>query len=220
MPGYAGSMGPRYAIVGAAFVLGIAFAIGVGDATSASSRESSAKAKKCGHRQLYGHKLTIKVHGEPLPCPKVRRIVSGRCDPNGEPWFCFSFRAPGRPLVWIRAEERFERRPSTWIGASRYPCRSSGALAEEWRGPTQEFPTRKQIVADDLIRCELLEGKGVEEVEALLGEPLYNNLQRNGRFLGYTIGPTRDSFFQVDSEVLSLRFTRKGSFREATIYQS
>jgi hypothetical protein len=174
--------------------------------------------RECGTKSLYGHELRIKVRGEPLSCAKVQRIVRGRCNPDGKPWFCFSFRAPYAPLAWILAAERFERRPSTWITASRYPCSEVGPIAEEWNGPTMEFPTRRQMAADDLIRCDLLAGATRAETVGLLGEPDYRS--NGNRFLGYSIGLQRDSYFQIDPEVLSLRFTRDGAFREASIYQS
>ena len=213
-------MSRRVQAVGRALSLAIVLIPAIAASSAESSSGADHKVRKCGHTRLYGHALTIKVRGEPLPCDKVHRIIRGRCDPDGEPWFCFSFWVPGPPLAWIRSEERFQRELSTLITASRYPCGQIGDIAEEWRGRSKGFPTRKQIVADDLIRCNALKGMSIDEVEALLGEPAYSSASDGNRFRGYVIGLQRDSFFQLDSEVLSLRFSRRGNFREASIYRS
>jgi hypothetical protein len=196
---------------------GIALAMVLAPSTPADTSPQSARAKECGSKQLYGHELTVKVRGE-LSCPKAQRIVRGPCDVFGKPWTCLSTHVPGPPLAWILEDELFQERLSVVITTSRYPCREVGPIAEEWVGPSKDFPTRRQIVADDLIRCDLLARLNIDEVRALLGSPTYTS--NGGRFMGYTLGPERGTVFQIDSEVLSLRFTRSGEFREATIYQS
>ncbi len=215
---YAQAVSGRRIAIRVGGVFGIASALIVGT-TAGSSADRNAKVRECGYKGLYGHSLTIKVRGQPLGCKKVRHIVRGRCDANGEPWFCFSFRAPGPPLAWIRSDERFDQGLSTLITASRYPCSEVRPIAEEWVGSSNEFPTRKQIVADDLIRCDALDGMNVDEVQSILGVPDYSSSSGGSRFHDYVIGLQRDSVFQLDSEVLSLRFSRSGAFREATIYQ-
>jgi len=60
----------------------------------------------------------------------------------------------------------------------------------------------------------------IDEVGALLGKPSEHGGGRGHPYRDYSIGPERDSFFQIDSEVLSIQFTSKGIFRRASIYQS
>jgi hypothetical protein len=60
----------------------------------------------------------------------------------------------------------------------------------------------------------------IDEVEAHLGKPDEHGAGHGHPYRDYYIGPERDSFFQVDAEVLSIRFTSKGIFLRASIYQS
>jgi hypothetical protein len=91
--------------------------------------------------------------------------------------------------------------------------------SQEWSGPSHEFPTRKQILSDDLIRCDMLAGMTVSDIEALLGEPTYSYTSDQHPYRDYEIGPERDSFFQIDPELLSIKFSPSGIFSEASIYQ-
>jgi hypothetical protein len=173
----------------------------------------------CGTKELYGHELTIKVRGDLHSCSKVRRIVRGKCDLDSKPWACFSFQTPGPILAWFLAKEMFKPELSSVITASRYPCSEVGSIAEEWVGPSLDFPTRKQVVADDLIRCNLLDGRDKRAVKELLGGSGIVSTSHGRTYFDYTLGPERDSFFQIDSELLSVVFNSRGIFREATIYQ-
>ena len=190
---------------------------GIGGSSTADAK-GKRPAKECGTKQLYGHLLTIKVRGELDSCRKVARIVRGSCG-DGKRWSCFSFHVPGPLLAWFRSKERFDEHLSTLITARRYPCSEVGSVAEQWVAPTRKFPTRKQVVADDLIRCDLLASMEVGDVETLLGEADYVSTSHGRTFLDYTLGPERDSFFQVDSELLSVSFGSDGVFQEATIHQ-
>jgi hypothetical protein len=209
----------RAAVAGAVLITATVVVAG-GTATADGSKSASKGFKHCGTKTLYGKTLDIRVKGEMRSCQRVQRIIRGKCKIRRKHWSCFSFRTPDPPLVWFRSKELFDRRWSTVIEARRYPCADATLTSEDWNGPSREFPTRKQILSDDLIRCDLLDGMTIDEVEALLGEPSEHGGGRGHPYRDYSIGPERDSFFQVDSEVLSIQFTSKGIFRRASIYQS
>ena len=189
----------------------LVLAVGVGDAQA---------AKRCGTKQLYGRSLPVVVRGDPLSCERVRAIVRGRCADRGK-WACFSFHPPDPVLVWFRKRERFER-VSTAIEARRYPCRSARVTRRTWRRAYRRlagFPTRAQVLADDIARCDLLRGYSRRAALRLLGKPTWRESSRGKRYLAYDVGPERGSFFQVDSEVLLLRFDG-GAFEKAEFAQT
>jgi len=82
---------------------------------------SAAAGTRCGTKELYGKRLTIRVLGRRIPCAEVRQIVRGSCR-AGRVWSCFSFRPPDPLLVWFPESERFAERWSTTIEARRTPC--------------------------------------------------------------------------------------------------
>jgi hypothetical protein len=102
------------------------------------------------------------------------------------------------------------------IVARRPPCSASRVTAREWRRrPYGGFPTRQQVLADDLIRCHQLEGMNERQVTRLLGHP-----DEPGRHvLAWDVGPERDSVFRIDDEYFEVRFDRRGRFRRASFYQ-
>lgn len=71
------------------------------------------------------------------------------------------------------------------------------------------------MLADDLIRCEQLEGMSYREVADLLGYRVKPPSRR--RHLGQHIGPTRDSLLQLGDEALSIEFDRDQRFESASI---
>jgi hypothetical protein len=76
------------------------------------------------------------------------------------------------------------------------------------------------VLADDLIRCKLLSGKSGKQVVRLLGRPDFRSRERGLTYLDYYVGPERDSFFQIDSESLSLVIGRNGILRSAELQQN
>jgi hypothetical protein len=194
----------------------VVVACGVGETAAAGT------GRACGTKELYGKALHIHVVGEPIPCSRVQRIIRGRCRERSR-WSCFSFRPPDPLLVWFKERERFRARWSTAIEARRYPCAEARVTAEAWaegrRDMSSTFPSREQVLADDLIRCKLLRGMTETDVRALLGPPDDVSSERGRRYLAYEIGLQRDSFFQLDSEYLSLRFDRDGTIESASMYQ-
>lgn len=80
----------------------------------------------------------------------------------------------------------------------------------------QPAPTKRQVLADDVMRCKALRGMTWDEVHALLGRPERGADSRR-TFMAWEIGPERDSLFSIDGESLFLRFYRNGRFRSASM---
>jgi hypothetical protein len=176
----------------------------------------------CGTKRLYGHKLLIRVRGERLPCSKIREVIRGRCR-ESRTWSCFSFWPPAPVLVWFREKDRFKETWSIAIEGVRYPCSEARISPRSWRAARKErdsaFPNRQQVMADDVIRCHVLRGKTYEGVVRLLGHGSESR-QQGRRYLDYELGAERDSFFQVDTESLSVLIGRDGIFRSAELVQN
>jgi len=114
----------------------------------------------------------------------------------------------------------FSREVSTEIHALRYPCAEAEVPAAAWaaaRKRLRGFPTRAQVLADDTLRCHLLDGLDRDGIVALLGRP---DEPDGTRFLDYTLGTERDSFFAIDDEFLSVELDAGGHFKRARIAQS
>jgi hypothetical protein len=209
----------RAAILGATILAVGASAAAIAKTTSSSARPSRVE---CGTKMLYGKSLTLSVVGRGISCAEVRKIVRGTCR-DGKTWSCFSFRAPDPLLVWFKSDERFAEHWSTTIEARRYPCAQAHVSAKAWadarRSSSSAFPSQQQVLADDLIRCGQLRGKTYKVLTALLGRPDEQSKQNDARSADWQIGLERDSFFQVDSEYLSLRFGRDGVLRSARVTQ-
>ena len=181
---------------------------------------AAPQTQTCGTKSLYGKELTIRVHGKGVTCEQVAEITAGECDVDGSPWFCFSSWAPGPALFWAKEKERFEEEPSVWIEAVRRPCSESKVTAAAWKRARAQtgdaFPREEQLLADDLVRCKQLKGKRYASIRKLLGKPD----EKSTRALAYELGDERDSFFQLDSESLSLQFDRRGVLRSAELTQN
>jgi hypothetical protein len=193
-------------------------------ANGCTKEEPELAGPGCATKRLYGKDHEIRVVGKPVSCDEVRRVIAGPCE-DGKKWSCFSFRPPDPVLVWFLEKERFRPGPdnfSTAIEARRYPCGVAPRVTRErWRRATRKFavegfPTRQQVLADDLVRCKMLRGMTRQEVERLLGD---DDGASGDRYLSYGIGPQRDSFFQIDDEFLSIEFDRRGIFRRADYSQ-
>jgi hypothetical protein len=203
--------GPRRWVAGIALV-----AVAV-LATPAAGQEDPAVG--CGTKRVYGHKLRILVRGKPIPCSRAREIIRGHCRESRK-WSCFSFWPPRPELVWFREKERFAESWSTYIEAERYPCSEAQVTKRLWRQKGDSFPTRQQVLADDLIRCKQLAGKSEKQIVRLLGRPDFRSHAQGKRYLDYYVGPVRDSFFQIDSESLSIVIGRDGIFKSAEFQQN
>jgi hypothetical protein len=188
-------------------------------AASAGSQPPPAPAVSCGTKLLYGKPLELRVRGKQLECAQVLRIVDGACR-RRRTWTCWPPWTPGPALVWFRTREMFSREVSTVIEGLRYPCAEADATAEAWaaaRKRLRGFPTHAQVLADDTLRCHLLDGLDRDGIVALLGRP---DEPAGTRFLDYTLGTERDSFFTIDGEFLSVELDADGHFKRARIVQS
>jgi hypothetical protein len=101
------------------------------------------------------------------------------------------------------------------IEARRPPCSASRVTARAWRRRGGGFPTRQQVLADDLLRCHQLQGMTTHQVTRLLGRPD----ERDPHALAWDVGPERDSVVRIDDEYFEVRFDRHGRFRAAGFYQ-
>jgi hypothetical protein len=205
------------------FLIAATIAASSGALALCAAQSASARSRTCGTKSLYGHTLRIRVVGRLLRCSQVRRIVIGRCRER-RVWSCFSFRAPAPLLVWFREKERFSERWSTTIEANRYPCRDAQVSRAAWaaaqRSSRTQFPTRLQVLSDDLLRCKQLKGMSHDQVIALLGQPDEQLVDKGKRVLNWDIGPERDSFFQIDDELLVLTFGQDQKLSSAEMVQS
>lgn len=205
----------RIAVVLVAVVAGTA----TFTATVATSASAQSTNVSCGTKQLYGKALELRVRGKPLDCAQVRGIVDGACR-HRRTWTCWPPWTPGPALVWFRTREMFSREVSTEIQALRYPCSEAEVTAAAWaaaRKRLRGFPTHAQVLADDTLRCHLLDGLDRDGIVALLGRP---DEHAGTRFLDYTLGTERDSFFAIDDEFLSVELDADGHFKHARIAQS
>jgi hypothetical protein len=192
----------------------LAAAAGCGDDASSEAR------RDCGTKELHGRELRLHVVGKRIPCSEVREIVRGECR-DGKVWSCFSFRPPDPILVWFPERERFKGHYSTAIEARRYPCSEARVTRRAWAAAQRKggFPSRLQVLADDLMRCRQLKGMTYHQVRALLGRT--GHYKDHGRwYLDFMIGDERDSFFQVDSESFVVEFGRDKRFRRAYMVQN
>ena len=189
----------------------------------AGTSTAQAKSRACGTKTLYGHTLSIHVVGRPIPCSQVRRIIRGSCH-DRKTWSCFSFQPPSPLLVWFKSKERFTLHWSTAIEARRYRCRDARVTPAAWaaarRFSLRAFPTRLQVLSDDLLRCKQLHGMAYPDVITLLGQPDEQFAEKRVTYFRWTIGLERDSFFQIDDELLTLTFDQQGKLRTAKLQQS
>lgn len=184
---------------------------------SAPGAEGSGEKQTCGEVTKFGHQFDVRVGGEPVGCAQALTIIDHPCKIRMKhDWSCFSFREQYPFIVWFPTDELFDGAWSTVIIYKRYPCSEASVTRGLFSQPPQGFPSLRQLLADDLIRCDLLAGQSFEEVRRLLGPPTYGT---KGRSLTYDIGLERDSFFQIDSELLFIGFRMNGIYSGASIYQ-
>jgi len=194
-----------------------ALALAVASVTLGTSAQAETH---CGTKQLYGKTFT--VYAMNVPCAEVEQITAGKCDVDGEPWFCSSAHVPGPALYWRPESERYESKPTAWIEARRLPCSRSKVTRAAWDQARNQlddpFPTEMQILADDLIRCKQLRGKSRAGVlKVLRGGGLGG--QDYKRSLSWGIGPERTLSVPdpEDREYFGVVFNRKGKVRSVRI---
>lgn len=163
--------------------------------------------RPCGTKGLHGERLSVWVVGDPISCAKARRVVHGPCN-DRRPWTCLGLRPPDPIMVWLRTTELFREHPSTAIEARR-PTRSCSARRvsrDAWRRSRRlgGFPTRRQMLADDLIACSQMEGMRRREVRRLLPGVYESDRFGDSWYLG-----DERRLFQLDAEYLAVTYTRR-----------
>ncbi len=113
----------------------------------------------------------------------------------------------------------FEKRWTTAITFERYPCADAEVTSELFSGAPRGFPTFRQLLADDVIRCDLLISADKEAVKAMLGKPSSREEYRSNEYWDYVTGPERDSIFQIDPEYLSVRFGKSDLVKMVYLFQ-
>jgi hypothetical protein len=178
---------------------------GADAAVASKSGQPGAPEQRCGKKYLFGRPFSIEVAGKRIKCKNVRRIVASGCRIRlKQKWSCVSFRETKPFLVWFLTAEIFKPRWTTTIRFRRYPCSEAHVTPSLFKHLGKSFPTRRQMLADDLIRCEMLADASTQEVESAIGPPDERAHKRGHTYLYYLLGPERDSLFQIDSELFAV----------------
>jgi hypothetical protein len=182
---------------------------------------SSNTEKPCGTREIFGQTFSVWVLGNPLSCAKARHISSVSCGVKiHRKWSCLSFRENKPFLAWLPTKELFKRHWSTTIVFRRYPCTDARVTPQLFGlpGNARVFPTRRQMLADDLIRCHMLRDEDLIQVEETVGPPDERSTSGGRISFEYGLGPERDSIVQVDNEILLVEFAQE-RVASVSIYQ-
>lgn len=170
---------------------------------------------RCGTKRLHGERLSIWVVGEPLKCALVRKIIAGSCELR-RPWTCLALRHPDPILAWVKWREVAADKPSTAIEGRRplQPCADLHVKRNDWlaQSALDGYPTRRQMLADDLIRCGVLAGRMRQDVRALLGPPD----DKGKRFDEWYLGDERH-LINIDAEYLRVRYQYGSAVRSRIV---
>jgi hypothetical protein len=210
-------------LLSAALLIGAVASASIAIATAktlgAKAPPSSKAQKTCGSKELFGHTFSVWVVGKPLTCAKARQISSASCGIKlHRKWSCFSFPVDKPFLAWFPTKELYRRHWSTTIALRRYPCADARVSPQLFEPLGRGFPTRRQMLADDLIRCHLLKDKNTTEVEAEIGAPEEIETSQGKTSFVYALGRERDSFIQIDNESLLVEFAN-GAVASVSIFQ-
>lgn len=193
-----------------------------GGTSSSAAVVTAAGSLDCGTTQKFGHEFRVlargkKIRNRTLDCSDVARITAGRCKVRfGRVWSCFSYRPEDGPFVaWWPSREAFHGDYSTTIIYRRYPCRKARVTPERFTTYERGFPTQRQLLADDIVRCGLLLGSPRESIENLVGPA--DSL--GSASVTYRLGPERGSLFQVDDEILRIGWNGHGIVDSVGMYQ-
>jgi hypothetical protein len=208
-------------------VLGVSILICLGGGSSAMAtaelpagpKPTATGHRRCGTKELFAHRFQVEAQG--VRCSEARRVLSGPCAIHlKRQWSCFSYREDAPFVAWFPTEDLFKRLKYPAILLRRYPCSEAKVTPSLFGLFTKGFPTRRQLLADDVLRCELVApGDSSPEVEEILGPPDEKETEAGHFFLVYGLGPERDSFFQIDSELLQIEL-RHGRVSRVSMVQS
>ncbi|MFN8149594.1 MAG: hypothetical protein U0R24_00505 [Solirubrobacterales bacterium] len=173
----------------------------------------------CGEATKFGHTFAVNSVGrETAPtCGQAQRIIDGKCKVHlKRRWSCFSFQEEDPFILWFLTKEMWARHSTQVVYYERYPCSEANVTSELFARPPLGFPSIRQLLADDIVRCELLAGQTYSQVRKLLGRP---DGGKPGHYVLYVLGPERDSFFQIDPELLAVWFRKNGRYEGVDIFQ-
>lgn len=174
--------------------------------------------RRCGHTERFDHRFPIEAQG--VTCAEARSLVGRPCTVSlKRQWSCTSFREDGPFIAWFPTEDLFKRRQYPAVLLRRYPCAQARVTPQLFSIFTKGFPTRRQLLADDVLRCGLIRpGDSSLEVEETIG-PADEKEPGGGRLsYVYGLGLERDSIIQIDPELLVIEVD-KGRVTSISIVQ-
>jgi hypothetical protein len=188
--------------------------------SSAHQARTGSREIRCGTTHVFSQPFTIWVRGVPVSCEKARRITAQHhCAIRfHRQWSCLAFREAAPFVIWFPTDDTFKRHPATEILLGRYPCSKAHVNQGLFTAPSHGFPTRRQMLADDVVRCKMLADSNPEDAIALLGPP--DEQLEEGRLtsLIFWLGPERQSLVEIDQEGLEVDFLNN-RFNIAGIFQ-
>jgi hypothetical protein len=195
--------------VGMALVVGGTMAATAPGSESSSSAGPMGSKRDCGTRWVFGKPFGVRVLGHRVGCRRVRRLITRPCKISFDrTWSCFSFREDDPFIAWFLSDDLFKKDLRTLIVLNRYPCSRAKVSPSLFSHLSRGFPTRRQMLADDLIRCQLLKGMSRTEVEATIGPAEEPTSEGRRTYLDYSLGLERDSILQIDGEYLEVEIER------------
>jgi hypothetical protein len=158
--------------------------------------------RRCEGKELFQHRFPVEAQG--IRCGQARGLLSRRCALHlHQRWSCLSLREDRPFVAWIPTEDLFKRFAYPTALLQRYPCSEAKVTPKLFGSAPRGFPTRRQLLADDVLRCSLLQpGDSVVEAEQMLGPADEEEPERDELSLIYSLGPERDSLVQIDPELL------------------
>ena len=171
-------------------------------------RASAPGHRRCGSTTLFQHRFAVEAQG--IGCTKARAVVSAPCAVDlDRQWSCASYREEAPFVAWFPSEDLFKRTRYPAVLLRRYPCSQAKVTPALFALFTKGFPTRRQLLADDVLRCGLLQpGDSAAAVREVLGAPEGEETEAGRFYFVYGLGLERDSIIQIDPELLEIELKR------------
>jgi hypothetical protein len=180
---------------------------------------AGSSQRDCGRKLLFGRPFSVRIVGARTRCGEVRHIVAPGCRIRlNQRWSCVPLRGEKPFLFWFLSDEIFAPRFTKVIVFERYPCSEAHVTPSLFAHHSENFPSRRQMLADDLIRCRMLHGLTLQQVEEMIGPPDERGNERSRTYLDYILGPERESIVRIDPEFLSVEI-ENGKVKEIYIFQ-
>lgn len=81
---------------------------------------------------------------------------------------------------------------------------------------SNQIYTERQKMVGDLINY-ILPNKNKASIIDILGTPLKNNIDNSGEMIIYELGPERDGFMNLDTEILEIYFDKNAVYKKSVI---